>query len=115
MRHIDSLKRLLLSAILIAFVAGPVWAHDYKVGALQIGHPWSRVTPKGATVAGGYLKITNTGTASDRLVGGSATISGRFEIHEMKVVSGMMQMRPLPNGLEIKPGQTVELKPGSSI
>ena len=26
---------------------------------------------------------------------------------------GVMKMRPLPNGIEIKPGETVELKPGS--
>ena len=26
---------------------------------------------------------------------------------------GVMKMRPLPNGIEIKPGQTVEFKPGS--
>ena len=31
----------------------------------------------------------------------------------MKMDNGVMQMRPLAAGLEIKPGQTVELKPGS--
>ncbi|MGZ3410142.1 MAG: copper chaperone PCu(A)C [Xanthobacteraceae bacterium] len=88
-------------------------AHDYKLGALQIDHPWARATPKGTSVGGGYLKITNTGTTPDRLIGGSSPIAGRFEIHEMSMDNGVMRMRPLKDGLEIKPGQTVELAPGS--
>ena len=31
----------------------------------------------------------------------------------MATVDGVMKMRPLPAGIEIKPGETVELKPGS--
>jgi copper(I)-binding protein len=99
-----------VAGVLLAI--SPAAAHDYKVGALEIKHPWVRATPKGSSVAGGYLQIVNTGTAPDRLVGGSSPI-GRFEIHEMKMNNGVMQMRPLPGGLEIKPGETVELKPGS--
>ena len=30
----------------------------------------------------------------------------------MSMTDGVMKMRPLPNGLEIKPGETVELKSG---
>jgi hypothetical protein len=30
----------------------------------------------------------------------------------MTMEGGVMKMRPLPAGLEIKPGETVELKPG---
>jgi copper(I)-binding protein len=87
-------------------------AHEFKVGSLEIGHPWARATPKGATIGGGYLKITNTGAEADRLVGGSSSVAGRFEVHEMATVDGVMKMRPVTGGLEIKPGQTVELKPG---
>jgi periplasmic copper chaperone A len=86
---------------------------DYKLGQLQISQPWSRATPKGAAVAGAYLKITNNGTTPDRLVGGSSPIAGRFEVHEVTMDNGVMKMRPLNEGLEIKPGQSVELKPGS--
>ena len=86
---------------------------DYKLGSLQISLPWSRATPKGATVAGAYLKITNNGTTADRLVSGSSPVAGRFQVHEMTMDNGVMKMRPLKGGLEIKPGQSVELKPGS--
>ena len=107
------MKRSFLSFVLVVLFLGPVWAHGYKIGALDIGHPWTRATPKGADIAGGYLSITNKGTTPDRLVGGSLSIADRLEIHEMKMQGTVMQMRPLPAGLEIKPGETVELKPGS--
>ena len=99
-------------AALVAFASSSAFAHEYKVGALQIGHPWARATPKGAAVGGGYLKITNTGTTPDRLVSGTSAVSGRFEVHEMSMDGGVMKMRQLKDGLEIKPGETVELKPG---
>jgi periplasmic copper chaperone A len=100
-------------AAAFALLAGAAQAHDYKLGPLEIKHPWARATPKGAAVAGGYLTIVNAGKEPDRLVGGSSPVAGRFEIHEMAVTDGMMRMRALPQGLEIKPGATVELKPGS--
>jgi hypothetical protein len=106
------MKSILL-AIVVAFAASAASAHDYKAGSLEIKHPWARATPKGATIAGGYLKIVNTGTTADRLVGGTNADSEKFEIHEMSMDGGVMKMRPLPNGIEIKPGQTVEFKPGS--
>ena len=105
------MKSFLLAAML-AFATTAVSAHEYKAGSIEIKHPWSRATPKGASVAGGYLKLINTGTAPDRLVGGTSEIAGKFEIHEMSMDNGVMKMRPLANGIEIKPGQTVEFKPG---
>ncbi len=84
----------------------------YKVGELTVEAPWARATPGGAKVAGGFLKITNAGQQPDRLVGGSVPFAGRFEVHEMAMDGGVMKMRELAKGLEINPGETVELKPG---
>jgi copper(I)-binding protein len=103
----------ILAATLLALSVTAALAHDYTVGSLKIDHPWSRATPKGASVAGGYLKITNTGTTPDRLTGGTTEAAKKFEIHEMSMDGGVMKMRELPNGVEIPPGATVELKPGS--
>src|SRR5712671_6114526 len=107
-----SLKAALIAAAM-ALAAAAALAHDYKAGAIEIDHPWARATPRGATVAAGYLKLTNTGSTPDRLVGASAAVSPRVEVHEMATVNGVMQMRPLKDGLELKPGETVELKPGA--
>jgi len=108
-----AMKALLLAVVLI-FAGNAAFAHEYKAGSIEIKHPWARATPKGATVAGGYLKLINTGTTPDRLIGGTNANSEKFEIHQMSMDGGVMKMRPLPNGIEIKPGETVELTPGSS-
>lgn len=96
----------------ILLLSAPLLAHDYKIGDLKIDHPWTRATPGGAKVAGGFMKITNTGNTPDRLIGGTAVPAGIFEVHEMRMEGNVMKMRALEKGLEIKPGQTVELKPG---
>jgi copper(I)-binding protein len=88
-------------------------AHEFQVGTLDIGHPWSRPTPKDANIAGGYLTITNKGKVADRLIGGASPAASQIEVHEMANVDGMMKTRALAGGLEIKPGKTVELKPGA--
>lgn len=107
------MKSILTALALLGLSAAPLLAAEYKAGPLEISQPWSRATPKGAKVAGGYLTITNKGAAPDRLVGGTSPAAGRVEIHEMAMDQGVMKMRPLTRGLEIKPGATVELKPGS--
>lgn len=107
-----------LAAALVAgllTIAGqtPGKADTATAGALKISAPWARATPKGASVGGGYMTVTNTGTTPDRLIGGSTAIAGRFEVHEMSMDNGIMKMRMLPKGIEIKPGETVAFKPGS--
>jgi copper(I)-binding protein len=108
--------KFLVAALALAFalaLAAGAAAAEYRIGGLQIREPWARATPKGADVAAGYMTIVNGGTQSDRLIGGSAAAAGRFEIHRMTVNQGVMQMRPVAEGLEIRPGETIELKPGS--
>jgi copper(I)-binding protein len=56
--------------------------------------------------------VMNTGKASDRLIGGTFGDGGRIEVHEMTMTDGVMKMRELGSGLEIKPGATVKLEPG---
>lgn len=84
----------------------------FKVGSLVVTAPWTRATPKGAAVAGGYLRVTNTGAEADRLIGGSFEGAARVEVHEMIMDGSVMRMRELREGVEIRPGQTVELRPG---
>jgi copper(I)-binding protein len=88
-------------------------ASDYKVGSLEISAPWSRATPKGAQTAIGYMTIKNNGTTPDRLVGGSIDVADRFQLHAMTMEDGVAKMRELSD-IEIKPGQTIEFKPGGS-
>ena len=45
---------------LLAF-ASPASAHSFKLGALEIGHPWARETPPSAQTGAGYFTVKNTG------------------------------------------------------
>lgn len=96
----------------LVMLVAPAAAHDYRIGAIRIDHPWSRMTPPLAPVAGGYLKLTNEGKTPDRLLGGSTEFAQKVEIHESSVENGVARMRPLINGLTIKAGETIELAPG---
>lgn len=106
------ITRMLALFLLAAAVAAPAQAEDVKAGDLVISQGWSRATPKGAKIGGGYLTIENKGTAPDRLVSVSADIAGKTEVHEMTMKNNVMTMRPVENGLTIEPGKTVKLAPG---
>ena len=107
------MKSSILFVCIVSLTVGAAAAQEFKAGPLEVDHPWSRATPKGAKVAAGYLTIKNTGTDPDRLVSGTSPVAGKLEFHQMSMDKGVMKMRPVPDGIEIKPGETVELKPNS--
>ncbi|WP_318886444.1 copper chaperone PCu(A)C [Sinorhizobium meliloti] len=109
------LKKMLATGVaILTTLAVSTNAHDFKAGTIEIKHPWSKVAPPVAPVLGGYVTIVNSGTEPDRLLGGSSSIAERFEIHESKTENGVAKMRPLKDGLVIRPGETVKLEPGGS-
>ncbi|RFC63814.1 copper chaperone PCu(A)C [Mesorhizobium denitrificans] len=99
------------TAVLVAYVTlvGPASAHDFKVGVIEINHPWSRPTPPFAPVAGGYMTLKNSGPDSDRLVQVTSPIAARAEIHRSAVEDGVASMRPV-DGLALEPGVTVDFE-----
>ena len=107
-----SVRSRVLALLALLLMASPAFAHDYKLGALEIGHPWARATPPTAPTGGGYLSIKNTGTEPDRLMSVSSPAAETVQVHEMKMDGSVMRMRPLDGPLEIKPGETVTLAPG---
>ena len=110
MLSLASIAGAIIAACLITLP--PARADEVKAGDLMITQAWSRATPGGAKIGGGYLTIENKGSAPDRLIGGSADIAGKVEVHEMTMNNGVMTMRPLDKGLTIEPGKTAKLAPG---
>jgi copper(I)-binding protein len=110
MKHIANM--FACCATMLALAASPAHAGDAMAGDLVITQAWTRATPGGAKIAGGYLTIENKGAAPDRLTSGSSDVAGKFEIHEMAMNNGVMTMRPLEKGLPIEPGKTIKLAPG---
>jgi copper(I)-binding protein len=89
----------------------PSLAHGYKLGALEVSHPWSRETAPGAKIGVGYLKVKNTGGEPDRLIAVETPAAEKVEIHESAEENGIAKMRPV-DGVVIPAGGEVALAPG---
>ena len=111
--RLTSVMRCALGALVsVLLLAAPSRAEDVKAGDLVITQAWTRATPGGAKTGGGFLTIENKGNSPDKLVGVSADVAGKVEVHEMAMDGGVMKMRPVEGGLTIDPGKTVKLAPG---
>jgi copper(I)-binding protein len=105
------IRRFLLLAGMLTALSGTVGAQTYTAGSIEISSPWARATPKGAQIGGAFMTITNKGADADRLIAVTSPVAGQVQLHQMSMDKGVMAMRPVPGGLEIKAGQTVQLKP----
>jgi len=66
-------RRALLLAPLSLALARAAAAHSYKIGAIEIGHPWARPSVTGKAAV--FLALSNTGKTTDRLIGGRTPIA----------------------------------------
>lgn len=96
---------LTLAALLFAF---RVWAEE---GALRVSGAWARPTAGQGTAA--YLTIVNAGKEEDVLESASTPKAKSVELHQTTMTAeGIMQMRPVKDGVTIDARKTLELKPG---
>jgi copper(I)-binding protein len=99
-----------LAGIALGLASLVAQAHEYKLGGLTIEHPWARPTGAGQATGGAYMKIVNGG-GDDKLLSVSSDAAKSVELHEMKMEGDVMKMRQV-DGIALKAGQSVELKPG---
>ena len=112
MRSFSLLTAIIRTGLAVLACTGIVHAKDVQVGNLVIESPWSRATPGGAKLGVGYLAIVNIGDKPDQLRAISSPIAERVEIHTTNMQGGVMRMRKIEGGLELKPQEVTELKPG---
>lgn len=92
-----------------ALLTTPALAHEYKLGDLEIVHPY--IPASAGKTAAGYFSITNHGSTSDSLVAIKADVP-HATVHATETdASGVSRMTPVP-ALEIPAGGTVTLQPG---
>ena len=107
-------SKLILSAAALvfasAFSANFAHAHSFKLGDIEIGHPYARVTAAGQPTGGGYLKLDNKGR-DDKLLSARAAVSARVELHSMSMEGDVMRMQQV-DAIALPSGKAVELKPG---
>ena len=103
-------SKLILSAAALALASAFAHAHSFKLGDIDIGHPYARVTAAGQPTGGGYLSLDNKGR-EDKLVSATAAVSASVELHSMSMEGDVMRMRQV-DGIALPTGKKVELKPG---
>nr|WP_283772476.1 copper chaperone PCu(A)C [Bartonella sp. G70] len=114
-----SIKNNIMNLLCVfIFIALPstINAHQskYKLGDLEIIDPWARTTPKNTKVGSGYLYIINHSDTPDRLIAISTNGAKETEIHSMSVTNNIMEMKKIPNGIEIPGNGEIILKPGGN-
>lgn len=80
------------------------------VAPVDVHDAWARSTVEGQRSTGVFARLT--AGAGARLVGASSPWAESVEVHEMSMVGDVMRMRALDAGLDLPPGEAVELKPG---
>jgi copper(I)-binding protein len=101
------MRRLLLP-VLLALPALPAVACE-----LKLEDAWIRPAPPTAKVVAGFGRIVNPGTVDAELASLASPAFGRVELHEMKTVDGVMQMRRIDR-VKLGPGESIELAPGGN-
>lgn len=107
------LRRDVLTMAFVAACSGllrtpVVRASDHGTATPAAGHGDGSMTGSGAA----FMLIQNGGAEDDVLLGGETDVAGVVEVHEMADVDGMMEMRPLSDGLTIPAGGEETLEPG---
>lgn len=99
------MKRILISAALAALL--PVAALAQDVTAKD---PFVFATAASAMAAGAYISLENAG-AADTLVEARSDVAKKVELHESRMVDGVMKMEHVP-ALPIPEGGEVVMQPG---
>lgn len=99
------MKRILMAAVFTA-ISGFAQAGDLSVSDAVVP-----LMPPGTMVHAAYLTITNDSDVTRSLIGVSAEGFGMAHVHKSMDQDGMAMMTAL-HQLDIKAGQSVELKPG---
>ncbi len=108
------IRRLALMAIFAAAASGAVLAQvpEHKQGPLTIVQPWSRATAPTQKTGGVFLRIENTGSRPDRLIGVESEIADTASLHAMIRHGDVMRMRPVVGGIDVPANGHVVLAPG---
>lgn len=98
-------RRSLLLApltLLLALGASRARAHSYKLGAIEIGHPWAE--PSTGDVAAVFMALANMGDKPDRLVGAATSIADAVLFQDYG-------NRPI-DAFDLPPKRPMALRPG---
>ena len=101
-----------LAGAVALLMATTAFAHEVKVGDLQIIHANIPAPMNGAQVAAGYMGISNEGATPDKLIGVEVGVAAQAMLHTTEFsADGVATMKHV-EALEIPADDTVVLEPG---
>lgn len=107
--------RSLITFFSTLVLASAVQAHDYKVGDIQINHPFARATVPGQVSGGAYLGLENNGKTDDALVSAESAVAKSVELHTMEMTAdNVMKMREVKK-IDLGAGKKISMKPGGGF
>lgn len=80
---------------------------------VELADVWVRALPPTQTNTAAYLTVINRGETGITIVGGSADLAGKVEVHTTREIDGYMRMEQLES-LSVPAGQSVQLAPGGT-
>lgn len=95
-------RRLFLLAPLSLALMRTARAHAYRLGAIEIGHPWA--PPSVTAGAAVFLTLGNSGTSLERLIGGTTSAAREVILRDEDGAS--------LDALDLLPHRSVALRPG---
>ena len=108
----SSLSGLFGSLLVSLSISGAALAHEYRVGDIQINHPYARATVPGQTSGGAYMTLENKGKQADTLISAQSPAAQSAEIHSMTMTADhVMRMREV-GSIELKPQEKIVMQPG---
>ena len=78
---------------------------------VQIDHPLVRLLPPGQPHTAAFMVLRNTGGRDLALIGAESAVSRAAELHDHKMVDGMMRMREVGQ-IALPAGTRTALEPG---
>jgi periplasmic copper chaperone A len=102
---------IIAAAALALFAANHAQAQEYHSKDLTISNSWARPAAEGQYSAI-YLTIKNAGEDADTFISAESPVAEKTQVHETRIEDGVMKMRAVKDGIEIKPGSSLEFKPG---
>ena len=100
-----------IAAVAAVFLSLSAAAQQRAV--IDLADVWVRALPPTQTNTAAYLTVINRGDTGITIVGASADLAGKVEIHTTREIDGYMRMEQLQD-LSVAAGQSLQLAPGGT-
>ncbi len=105
------MRAIFLGFGLLLMAACAALAHDYRLGDLEIIHPWAKPSIGQAKAGAAFVTIINTGAIDDRILAAKSDVAELVELHTHSMDGGVMRMRPV-EAIVVPAGDAAKLAPG---